>query len=104
MDILIGPDSAPLHIANALASQPDAGGKPRILGLYGPTAPGRTGPVGAQHRTLQTALPCQPCFKGRCRLLSPDEAHLEAPCLQALEPKDVLAAIADMSQIMLAAG
>src|SRR5262249_25733101 len=41
-DVVIGLDSAPLHIANAVSNQSESG-KPYILGLYGPTAPKRTG-------------------------------------------------------------
>lgn len=67
-DMLIGQDSAPLHIANAIASEhPDS--RPRILGLFGPTGPQRTGPIGSTyHQTITTNLPCQPCFKRTCPL------------------------------------
>lgn len=81
-DILVGLDSAPLHIANAV-------GRPRIIGIYGPTAPGRTGPVGAPHKTLQTSLSCQPCFERMC----PIQTHA---CMTELRPEAVLAAIQEM--------
>jgi len=81
-DILVGLDSAPLHIANAV-------GKSRILGIYGPTAPGRTGPVGEQHQTLATTLPCQPCFEREC----PIQTHA---CMTELTPETVLAVIREM--------
>ncbi len=76
VDILIGPDSAPLHIANAV-------GHPKIIGLFGPTAPGRTGPLGPQHRTAQTTLSCQPCFKKTCPLKT-------QACMEMLLPEQVL--------------
>jgi lipopolysaccharide heptosyltransferase II len=77
--LLIGLDSAPLHVANAV-------GVPRIIGLYGPTAPGRTGPIGAQHATLSTALSCQPCFERQCPIRTHD-------CMRQLQP-DMVAALA----------
>jgi lipopolysaccharide heptosyltransferase II len=77
--LLIALDSAPLHIANAV-------GIPRIIGLYGPTAPGRTGPIGAQHTTLSTALKCQPCFEHQCPIKTHD-------CMRQLQP-DMVAAMA----------
>jgi heptosyltransferase-1 len=75
--LLIGLDSAPLHVANAV-------GVPHIIGLYGPTAPGRTGPIGERHATLSTALSCQPCFEHHCPIGTHD-------CMKQLQPEIVLA-------------
>ena len=83
VDVLIGPDSAPLHLANAIGWQT---GHPRIIGLYGPTAPGRTGPVGADHTCLTTQLPCQPCFKRRCPL----QGDAYKACLSGITPETVI--------------
>jgi lipopolysaccharide heptosyltransferase I len=74
--ILIGLDSAPLHIADAV-------GVPKIIGLYGPTAPGRTGPVGGRHTILTTQLDCQPCFERDCPLKT-------SACMTQLTPQQVL--------------
>ena len=74
--LLIGLDSAPLHIADAV-------GIPEIIGLYGPTAPGRTGPMGEKHTILSTALSCQPCFERDC----PIKTHA---CMTQLTPEIVL--------------
>jgi lipopolysaccharide heptosyltransferase I len=74
--LLIGLDSAPLHIADAV-------GVPAIIGLYGPTAPGRTGPTGDKHRVLSTALSCQPCFERHC----PIQTHA---CMTQLTPEIIL--------------
>jgi heptosyltransferase-1 len=76
--LLVGPDSAPLHLADAL-------GRP-VVGLFGPTAPGRTGPIGRDHSVLSTALPCQPCFERRCKLKTHD-------CMVQLTPEVVGAVI-----------
>jgi heptosyltransferase I len=80
--VLIGLDSAPLHIANAV-------GVPRIIGLYGPTAAGRTGPIGKRHATLSTALSCQPCFERNCPLGTHE-------CMIKLKPSMITALVASM--------
>jgi heptosyltransferase-1 len=79
--LLIGPDSAPLHIANAAGID--------VIGLYGPTAPGRTGPLGDRQLTLTTQLPCQPCFERHCPLKTHD-------CMRQLDPAQVVATVERM--------
>lgn len=90
VDVLLGLDSAPLHIANAV-------GHPSIVGLYGPTGVRRTGPVGLQHRGLSTNLDCQPCFQRICPLGTHECMHQISPdaVINALE--DVLAQRASMN-------
>lgn len=80
--LLIGLDSAPLHIADAV-------GVPEIIGLYGPTAPGRTGPIGSRHAVLSTALTCQPCFSRNCAIKTHD-------CMRQLTPQIVLGMVRKM--------
>ena len=43
--LFIGSDTGPLHIAAAVGTP--------CVGLYGPTSPGRCGPYGLHHRTVQ---------------------------------------------------
>jgi lipopolysaccharide heptosyltransferase II len=74
--VVIGLDSAPLHIANATSV-------PELIGLYGPTAPGRTGPVGPTAHVLTAGVDCQPCFERDCPL----KTHA---CMVALSPEQVL--------------
>jgi len=81
--IVIGPDSGPLHLANAT-------GVPRLIMLFGSTSWQRSGPFGNGHRSLFTDLPCQPCFERVCPL-----GHLN--CQQFLEVKQVLAAVHELS-------
>lgn len=83
VDVLVGPDSAPLHIADAVS---DSAGRPHIVALFGPTAPGRTGPVGEGHRMLAEALSCQPCFERQCPL----RTHA---CMMELSPEQVFQVI-----------
>ncbi|MEB3207236.1 MAG: glycosyltransferase family 9 protein [Vampirovibrionales bacterium] len=95
-DVFIGPDSAPLHMAAAVAH---ATGRPQIIGLYGPTAAGRTGPYPSQthpHVVLNTSLECQPCFKKQCRWPSNHAAFMQ--CLQALCPQWVLASLDNLQR------
>lgn len=77
--LLVGLDSGPLHIANAV-------GVPDIIGLYGPTAAGRTGPIGERHTTLSTALACQPCHASECPIKTHD-------CMRQLTPVAVMALV-----------
>ncbi|HEX9162520.1 MAG TPA: glycosyltransferase family 9 protein [Thermoanaerobaculia bacterium] len=44
-DIVIGADTGPLHLADALGT--------KVVGLYGPTDPARNGPYGQLHHTIR---------------------------------------------------
>lgn len=59
MDLVIGNDSGPIHLAAAQ-------GVP-VLALFGPTDPRRTGPYGDRHRVLVSGVPCRPCHERTCR-------------------------------------
>ncbi len=61
--IVIAADTAALHAAGAAHCA-------HLVGLYGPTPGGRTGPSGSPDIRLLCAtpnLPCQPCRRPRCR-------------------------------------
>lgn len=90
--VLVAPDSLALHMGAAVAAQPGQANKPRILGLYGPTSAGRTGPWGLQHETLSTALACQPCFARQCPLPPPQTLA----CQRLLSVDQVFTAVAGM--------
>ena len=71
------------HLATALTVP--------IVGLYGPTNPGLTGPVGERQSVIASDhLPCIPCLARTCAVES--EASMMArgalypPCLAALQP------------------
>lgn len=85
-DLMIGLDSAPLHVAQAVSGNNN--GKPAIIGVFGPTAPKRTGAIGHQHQAITTNhnLPCQPCFNRRCHLSPPEQLA----CMTLLSPEAVL--------------
>ena len=79
--LFVGPDSGPLHIADAL-------GTPAI-GLYGPTSTVSWGLAAASSRMLSEAVECSPCYKD-------DGVFPACPyaqkCMVNLTPDRVLAA------------
>lgn len=77
-ELMVTNDTGPMHVAAAMGR--------RVVGLFGPTEPRRTGPYGQMEHVLQLNLPCVPCMKSRC--------HYEKPleCLRALTPAGVFAA------------
>lgn len=75
MDLVIGNDTGPLHMAAAL-------GVP-VLGLYGPTNPARTGPFGPGHRVLMpTDCVKAPCYRRHCPMS-------DRFCLATIQPETV---------------
>lgn len=76
---MITNDSGPMHIAAAV-------GVP-VVALFGPTSEVRTGPYGAGHRVLTSAVPCRPCFSRVCQHTP------ELECLRSLTPDDVAEAV-----------
>jgi heptosyltransferase-1/heptosyltransferase-2 len=59
-EFAVSNDSGPVHAAAAL-------GVP-VFGLFGPTAPEKTGPYGPDHRVYQCTLACIKCLKRVCPL------------------------------------
>ena len=57
-DLFITTDTGPMHLAAAAGA--------RVLALFGPTAPWRTGPYGPGHVVVRTGIDCSPCFKREC--------------------------------------
>ncbi|MBI4822327.1 MAG: glycosyltransferase family 9 protein [Deltaproteobacteria bacterium] len=53
LDVLVGVDSGPTHLAAAV-------GVP-VVALFGPTSPKRWGPRGSEHRLIAPDLSCAPC-------------------------------------------
>jgi lipopolysaccharide heptosyltransferase I len=74
-DLVITPDTGPMHLAAAV--------KAPLVAIFGPTAPWRTGPYGAGHAVLRKELPCSPCFRKNCPTRE---------CLDQLTVEDVLKA------------
>jgi heptosyltransferase-2 len=81
--VVIGGDTGPMHLAAAV-------GIP-LVGIYGPTALARTGPVGTQPMQLLTppeSLHCWPCELAECPLTGTD--HLA--CMTQIPVSAVLTA------------
>lgn len=79
--LVITNDTGPMHIAAAL-------GRP-VIGVFGPTDPGQTGPYGSNVRILRGELPCAPCMKSTCRW----DSYME--CLRSVSAVDVARAACD---------
>jgi heptosyltransferase-1 len=58
VDIVVGCDSGPVHMAAAVGTP--------TLSLYRATDGRRTGPRGESHLTVQSPLPCSDCLKKQC--------------------------------------
>lgn len=59
-EFLVTGDTGPMHIAAAVGT--------RVLALYGPISPVRSGPVGAGHRiVMHQELDCCPCNRFDCK-------------------------------------
>ena len=58
MDVVVCPDTGPMHLAAAVDTP--------VVALFGPTAPWRTGPYGPRHTVVRTGIDCSPCFKKKC--------------------------------------
>lgn len=71
-------DSGPMHLAAAMGTP--------VVALFGPTAPWRTGPFGAEHSVLRVEMACSPCLKRTCRY------HHE--CMEQLSVDQVVEAAA----------
>jgi len=71
-------DTGPMHLAAAVGT--------KVVALFGPTAPWRTGPFGPGHEVVRLGLSCSPCFRRRC------PKYPEPRCLTQLLPEAVQAA------------
>jgi len=82
VQVAIGSDSAPLHVAGAMRV-------PVVVGIYGPTGYRRTPPIGSPHITLLSSegeLACQPCHKRVCPLGTTE-------CMKRISPGEVFCAL-----------
>ena len=61
IDLLVTTDTGPMHLGVA------AGAK--VVAIFGPTAPWRTGPFGIQHHVIRSNIQCSPCYKRECETI-----------------------------------
>jgi len=79
-DLFVTTDTGPMHLAAA------AGAK--VLALFGPTAPWRTGPYGPGHIVVRTGIPCSPCFRREC------DRTIQMECMHGITVEEVMRKIA----------
>lgn len=77
-DIVIAPDTGPVHIAAAT-------NKPFVISIFGSTSAKRTGAWGANHCSITENLNCQPCHTRNCPL-----KYDKMKCMLALKPSKVI--------------
>ncbi|MCM8830257.1 MAG: lipopolysaccharide heptosyltransferase II [Candidatus Omnitrophica bacterium] len=78
--LVIGNDSALIHIASALDIP--------VIGLYGPTDPIQVGPYGDKNKVILKKMPCSPCgIKTRCRVNR---------CMREITPEEVFNAFKEL--------
>jgi lipopolysaccharide heptosyltransferase I len=73
-DIFITTDTGPMHLAAAAGA--------RVLALFGPTAPWRTGPHGPSHLIIRAGTECSPCFQRKC--------DKDVKCMAGITVEDVM--------------
>jgi 3-deoxy-D-manno-octulosonic-acid transferase/heptosyltransferase-1 len=78
--VVITTDTGPMHIAAAMGS--------KVVALFGPTDPRRTGPYGPGHRVIRAPdIACGPCFKKQCA---------DMRCMQNIPVAKVLGAVKEL--------
>ncbi|MBN2374305.1 glycosyltransferase family 9 protein [bacterium] len=102
-DVFVSGDTGPLHLAVSVGT--------RVIGLFGPADPRRTGPIGKDHIVFQSNLPCVPCRKRKCKFVKtlyignrkdskdikfPPDEGMFAPCMESIKPDDVALKIEEM--------
>ena len=74
--LTIGNDCGGLHLATLT-------GRP-VIGLYGPTNPVKSGPLGEKNVVIYKGLNCSPCRMGQCKI--------KHRCLEEITPEQVIEA------------
>ena len=78
MDIFVGNDNGPMHIAAALGK--------RVVALFGPSDPRVRHPWGSGHEVVWHQFPCSPCDRQDC-------FKGAAGCMASIEVSEVLEAV-----------
>lgn len=76
VNLVIGGDTGPVHVASALGTP--------TLSLYGPSSAKRSAPRGDVHKSVQSGLKCSPCFGRKCRLEGFGRADAIVPCMGSI--------------------
>jgi heptosyltransferase-1 len=78
-DLFITTDTGPMHLAAAAGA--------RVVALFGPTAPWRTGPYGPGHEIVRKGAACSPCYRRTC--------DVGVRCMGEITVEDVMERIGD---------
>lgn len=84
MDILVGPDSGPGHLAAAFNIP--------YISLFGPTHPDRVSPYRMQDFAIKSSVSCSPCNKKHCPL--PKKI-----CMKQISPASVITHLSSLSPL-----
>ncbi len=69
-------DTGPMHMSVAVGT--------KTIGLFGPSAPERTGPYKSQ--VIQKNIACSPCNKKECEIME----FIQPECMKLITPEDVI--------------
>ncbi len=69
MDVVIGPDTGPIHLAAALGV--------KTVSFYRVTLAERNAPVGPNHRSIQADIDCKGCLKKKCEYMDKCERSID---------------------------
>jgi ADP-heptose:LPS heptosyltransferase len=83
LDLFVGVDSGPTHIAAALDVP--------VVALFGPTSPTRWGPRGTPHEAVSLAPSCSPC--SNVGAATCPDAKRQHECMRNLKPESVQSAV-----------
>jgi heptosyltransferase-1 len=72
-------DTGPMHVAAAMGC--------KVVAVFGPTAPWRTGPYGKGHKVIRADIECSPCFQKKC-------GHMT--CMKQVTVENVFEAVKDI--------
>lgn len=75
---VVSTDTGPMHLAVAVGTP--------VIALFGPTAPGYTGPYGPGHVVLRSGVECSPCYRRVCETTT----HEKHACMLRLQPEQVV--------------
>lgn len=75
--VVVSNDSGPMHLAAAVGTP--------VVAMFGPTDPGRTGPIGVPSEVLDRYVFCSPCYRKEC--------PYRHECMREIAVEDVLAAL-----------
>ena len=83
--VVVAGDTGPLHLASAVGTP--------VVGVYGPTDPRNTGPLGLGAHVVRLGIGCSPCYD----LTGPAECKLpdrSVACMWGLSPDRVFESVA----------